>query len=52
MAFRTPLKVVGSGSSINLQKCTAAEITQVVDTMIRKYGQSPSATLSVGTGNL
>jgi len=52
MAFRTPLKVVGSGSSINLQKCTAAEITQVVDTMIRKYGQNPSATLSVGTGNL
>ena len=52
MAFRTPLKVVGSGSSISLQKCTAAEITQVVDTMIRKYGQNPSATLSVGTGNL
>jgi len=48
MAFRTPLKVVSDG----LQKCTAAEITQVVDTMIRKYGQSPSATLSVGTGNL
>lgn len=52
MAFRTPLKVVGSGADISLQKCTAAEITQVVDTMIRKYGQSPSATLSVGTGNL
>ena len=52
MAFRTPLKVVGSGSSISLQKCTAAEITQVVDTMIRKYGQSPSATLTVGSGNL
>ena len=52
MAFRTPLKVIGSGDNITLQKCTAAEITQVVDTMIRKYGQSPAATLSVGSGNL
>jgi len=52
MAFRTPLKVVGSGAAFSLQKCTAAEITQVVDQMIRKYGQSPSATLAVGSGNL
>ena len=52
MAVRIPLKVVGSGASFSLQRCTAAEITQVVDHMIRKYGQSPSATLAVGSGNL
>jgi hypothetical protein len=52
MAVRIPLKVVGSGASFSLQRCTAAEITQIVDHMIRKYGQSPSATLAVGSGNL
>ena len=52
MAVRIPLKVVGSGASFSLQRCTAAEITQVVDHMIRRYGQNPSATLVVGTGNL
>ena len=53
MAVRIPLKVVGSGASLSLQRCTAAEITQVVDHMIRKYGQSPSATLSVqASGNV
>ena len=52
MAVRIPLKVVGSGASFSLQRCTAAEITQVVDHMIRKYGQSPAATLAVGSGNL
>ena len=52
MAVRIPLKVVGSGASFSLQRCTAAEITQVVDHMIRRYGNNPSATLVVGTGNL
>mgnify|MGYP000424437829 CR=1 FL=1 len=54
MAFRTPLKLIinASGSNITFQNCTAAEITQVTTEMIRQYGANPSATISVGSGNM
>jgi hypothetical protein len=54
MAFRTPLKLIinASGSNISFQNCTAAEITQVTTEMIRQYGANPSATISVGSGNM
>ena len=54
MAFRTPLKLIinSSGSDITFQNCTAAEITQVTTEMIRQYGADPSATISVGSGNM
>ena len=54
MAFRTPLKleINTASSNVSFQNCTAAEITQVTTEMIRQYGANPSATISVGSGNM
>ena len=49
MTARRPVKLDGNN---NIQECTDAEITALVRETIRQYGDSPSVTLAVGSGNL
>ena len=49
MTARRPVKLDGDN---NIQECTDAEITALVRETIRQYGDSPSVTLAVGSGNL
>ena len=49
MTARRPVKLDGNN---NIQECTNAEITALVRETIRQYGDSPSVTLAVGSGNL
>ena len=54
MAVRIPVKEVelgSSGTAHRFQRCSQAEVNRIMYEMIRGYGTSPSATISVGTGN-
>ena len=53
MAVRIPVKEVelgSSGTAHKFQRCSQAEVNRIMYEMIRGYGTSPSATISVGTG--
>ena len=54
MAVRIPLKLIinSASSNISFQRCTQTEVNQVTTEMIRQYGANPSATISVGSGNM
>lgn len=48
MAVRRPLKL---DSNNNIVEMTASEVNQIVDEVVRLYGDDPSVTLSVDQGN-
>jgi len=54
MAVKIPLKLVinSASSNVSFQVCTQAEVIQISTEMIRQYGANPSATISVGSGNM
>jgi hypothetical protein len=54
MAVRIPLKLIinSANSDISFQRCNQTEVNQITTEMIRQYGANPSATISVGTGNM
>ena len=49
MAVRFAVKLDGNN---NIQRCTQAEMTALVQEAIRQYGLDPSVVLTVGSGNL
>ena len=49
MAVRFAVKLNGDN---NIQRCTQAEMTALVQETIRQYGLDPSVVLTVGSGNL
>ena len=54
MAVRIPLKLIinSANSNISFQRCTQAEVNKISELMLRQYGLNPSATISVGSGNM